>query len=205
MALRLIPQEKKFFDFLKRSIENNLLGVIALRDLLHNYDDFVARAQVVRDREHDGDQITHEIMNALSKTFITPFDREDIYALAASLDDILDYAEEVADTLVLYKIERPTEHLRQMTDVLVAAVAELQLAIEKLDKLKNIAPHWIEVNTLENEGDRLNRKAISQLFETESNPIEIIKWKDIYGLVESSIDKCEDAANIIENIVIKHG
>ncbi len=203
--MRLIPKERKFFDHFRKNILNVKIGVKSLRDMITDYSNKTQHAQAVRDREHDGDTMTHELMNTLSKTFVTPIDREDIHSLAGALDDILDYAEEIADTMLLYRIESPTEHLEKMADVLVLAVIELEHAVDKLDTNNDIARHWIEVNTLENEGDKLYRKAVSELFHSNADPLEVIKWKDVYQLMESAIDKCEDAANIIENLVIKHG
>jgi hypothetical protein len=204
LRFSIIPKENRFFELFKNDISNIVKGVTALREMIHDYENVKVKSKKVDEFENAGDEITHEIMNLLSTTFVTPFDREDIYELVSQLDNILDLSEEVADTMFLYKIEKPTPELIEMSDVLVEACRELEKAIYELEKLKDLQHFWINIHTLENRGDKLYRKAISKLFSADANPIDVIKYKDVYRLTEAAIDKCEDVANIIENIVLKH-
>jgi predicted phosphate transport protein (TIGR00153 family) len=154
--------------------------------------------------EHVGDKIMHDIVRRLNKTFVTPLDREDIYDLASTLDDILDSIEATADLMVLYCIEQPTGHAVEQATVLAKQTAVLRLAIDGLEKRKGLEEHWIEINRLENDGDRLHRAAAAELFDGGTECTDIIKWKDIYTQLEAAMDQCEDAANILEAIVLKN-
>ncbi len=154
--------------------------------------------------ERAGDEISHDIGRRLEKSFITPFDREDIIALTSGLDDILDNIEEVADTFVLYRITTPTDVSIQQAAIIVRQVEQLHEALSRLRGFNAVEPFWIEVHRLENEGDQLARAAIADLFSNAMDPIELIKWKEIYQLMEATIDLCEDVADIIERIVVKH-
>ncbi len=154
--------------------------------------------------EHVGDKIVHDIVKRLNKTFVTPLDREDIYDLASTLDEILDSIEATADLMVLYRIESPTTHAVEQATVLAKQTAVLRVAIDGLEKRKGLDDHWIEVNRLENEGDRLYRDAVAELFDGDMKCTDIIKWKDIYATLEGAIDQCEDVANILETIVLKN-
>jgi len=174
-----------------------------LEAMLRTYDQPEARAAEIRATEHRGDEISHDIGHRLEATFVTPFDREDIYALISGLDDVLDWIEEVADTFVLYRIEAPTAIAVEQASIVVKQVELLHDALAHLQGFKGLDRYWIEVHRLENEGDRVARQAIADLFAKGGDTLEIIKWKEIYALLESAIDKCEDVANIIERIVIK--
>ena len=154
--------------------------------------------------EHRGDEISHDIGQRLEATFVTPFDREDIHALISGLDDILDLIEEVADTFILYRVDAPTGTAVEQAAIVVRQVEQLHEALTNLQGFKGLERHWIEVHRLENDGDRIVRAAIAALFNDEKDPITLVKWKEIYGLLEATIDKAEDVANIIERIVIKH-
>ena len=169
-----------------------------------SYDVLERRAGELRDAEHRGDEISHDIGHRLESTFVTPFDREDIHALISGLDDVIDLIEEVADTFVLYRVEAPTAASIEQATIVVRQCELLHEALLNLRGFKNLERYWIEVHRLENEGDRVGRAAIAALFESESDPITIIKWKEVYALLETTIDKCEDVANIIERIVVKH-
>ena len=162
-----------------------------------------ARSEI-RDAEHRGDELSHEIGRRLESTFVTPFDREDIHALISALDDVIDFIEEAADTFILYRIEAPTAVAIQQASIVVKQCEQLHEALANLRGFKGLEKYWIEVHRLENEGDQLARKAIADLFSGGGHPIELIKWKEIYGLLEATIDKAEDVANIIERITIKH-
>jgi predicted phosphate transport protein (TIGR00153 family) len=172
--------------------------------MLRTYDVIERRAGEIRDAEHRGDEISHDIGHRLEATFVTPFDREDIHGLISALDDVLDYVEEVADTFVLYRIDAPTAIAVKLASIVVQQCEQLHEALQHLRRYRGLDKYWIEVHRLENEGDRVVRGAIAGLFEDETDPIAIIKWKKIYNLLEATIDKCEDVANIIERITIKH-
>ncbi|HEY0442958.1 MAG TPA: DUF47 family protein [Candidatus Limnocylindrales bacterium] len=200
---RLIPREERFFDLFVEDAANVLGASRLLEALLRTYDVIERRAGEIRDAEHRGDEISHDIGHRLENTFVTPFDREDIHALISGLDDVLDYIEEVADTFILYRVEAPTPVAVEQASIVVRQCEQLHEALTHLRGFKDLDKYWIEVHRLENEGDRVARTAIANLFENEKDPIELIKWKDIYSLLEATIDKCEDVANIVERIVVK--
>jgi predicted phosphate transport protein (TIGR00153 family) len=204
MRLPFIPREEKFFDLFVEDAQNVLAGARTLDEFFRSYDQRERIASELRDLERRGDGISHDIGHRLENTFVTPFDREDIHQLITRLDDIIDFIEEVADTCILYKIDAPTSVAQEQTQIIVQQCEQLVAALEKLKGFKDIAPHWIEVHRLENEGDRIGRQAVADLFTNGQVPIEIIKWKDVYALLENAIDACEDAANVIERIVVKH-
>jgi predicted phosphate transport protein (TIGR00153 family) len=172
--------------------------------MLRTYDEPETRAAEIRATEHRGDEISHHIGHRLEATFVTPFDREEIYALISGLDDVLDFIEETADTFVLYHVTAPTATAVEQASIIVKQAELLHDALAHLKGFKGLDKYWIEVHRLENEGDRIVRQAIAKLFEDETDPITVVKWKDIYGLLEATIDMAEDVANIIERITIKH-
>ncbi len=204
MRLRLIPREVRFYDLFVDDAANVLGAARLLEEMLRTYDDIERRAGEIRDAEHVGDEISHDIGHRLESTFVTPFDREDIHALISGLDDILDEIEETADTFVLYRIESPFSTAVELASIIVRQCELLHEALINLRGYRGLDKYWIEVHRLENEGDQLVRNAIARMFESESDPIAIIKWRKVYNLLESTIDKCEDVANIIERIVVKH-
>jgi predicted phosphate transport protein (TIGR00153 family) len=204
VRLRLIPRDVRFFDLFVEDAANVLGGARQLEAMLRTYDQPEARAAEIRATEHRGDEISHEIGHRLEATFVTPFDREDIYALISGLDDVLDYVEEAADTFVLYRIEAPTATAVEQAAIIVKQVELLHDALAHLQGFKDLDRYWIEVHRLENEGDQIVRAAIARLFNEKTDPIDLVKWKDVYGLLEETIDKAEDVANIIERITIKH-
>jgi uncharacterized protein len=204
LRLRLIPREERFFDLFVDDAENVLAGARQLEAMLRTYDEPEARAAEIRQTEHRGDEISHDIGHRLEATFVTPVDREDIHALISGLDDLLDFIEETADTFVLYRIEAPTATAVEQASIIVRQVEQLHEALTHLKGFEGLDAYWIEVHRLENEGDRIARAAIAGLFDNGSDAVEVIKWKDVYGLLEATIDKAEDVANIIERITIKH-
>ncbi len=204
MRLRLIPRDVRFFDLFVEDAANVLGGARLLEAMLRTYDVVERRAGEIRDTEHRGDEMSHEIGHRLESTFVTPFDREEIHALISGLDDVLDYIEEVSDIFLLYRIPAPTPVAIQQASIIVRQCEQLYEALQHLRGFHGLEKYWIEVHRLENEGDQLARSAIADLFQGGQDPVEIIKWKEIYGLLESTIDKCEDVANIIERIVVKH-
>jgi len=204
MRIPLIPREHKFFDMFVEDARNVLSAARLLEQFFRNYDERERIASQLLDAEHAGDQISHEIGHRLESTFVTPFDREDIHGLISRLDDILDFIEEVADTCILYNIEAPTETAQAQAEIITRQCEQLAEALSKLRSFKGLEQHWIEVHRLENEGDRIARQAVAELFKNGQDPMDVIKWKDVYALLEKAIDACEDAANVIERIVVKH-
>jgi predicted phosphate transport protein (TIGR00153 family) len=204
VRLRLIPREERFFDLFAEDAANVLGAARLFEAMLRTYDAPEERAREIRDAEHRGDEISHDIGHRLEATFVTPFDREEIYALISGLDDVLDYIEECADTFVLYRVDAPSAVSVQQAAIIVRQCEQIHEALTHLRGFKGLEKYWIEVHRLENEGDALARKAIADLFSNGQAPLEVIRWKDIYALLESTIDKCEDVANIIERITIKH-
>ena len=165
------------------------------------------RADLARDIlicEQEGDRITHDIIQRLNQTFVTPIDREDIYALSSALDDIVDYTEEVADYLGLYKIEAPMQQAQDLAEVLHLASRQISEALPRLRGFKDLSHYTVEINRLENDGDRIVREAIASLFDNGIDPMVVIRWKDIFERLENAIDSTERVANIIEGIVIKN-
>jgi predicted phosphate transport protein (TIGR00153 family) len=204
MRLPFIPREEKFFELFVEDAHNVLNGASLLEEMFRSYDQRERIAGQLRDLERKGDGISHDIGQKLEKTFVTPFDREDIHQLISRLDDVLDFIEEVADTCILYKIAEPSEPALAQSVIIVKQCEEIVRALEKLKGFKNVGPHWIEIHRLENDGDRVVRQAMADLFTHGTDPVEIIKWKDLYALLEDTIDACEDVANVIERIVVKH-
>ncbi len=204
VRFRLIPREERFFDLFVTDAANVLDAARQLLSMLESYDDVDRRYADLRAAEHRGDEISHDIGRKLESTFVTPVDREDIHGLISALDDVIDYIEEVADTFVLYGIERPTASAIDQARIIVQACEQIHEALTVLQGFKNLEKYWIEIHRLENEGDVIARRSIAALFENGQSPVEVIKWKDIYGLLEQTIDKCEDVADIIERITLKH-
>jgi len=204
VRLRMIPREERFFDLFVEDAANVLGAARMLEAMLRSYDDVPRRNAELRDAEHRGDEISHDIGRRLESTFVTPFDREDIHDLISGLDDVLDMIEEIGDTFGLYRIEAPTAIAVQQSTIIVKQVELLHEAILHLRGFRDLERYWIEIHRLENEGDTLVRSAIAGLFDGSPDPIEVIKWKKIYNLLEAGIDDCEDVANIIERIVVKH-
>jgi len=204
MRLPFIPREEKFFDLFVEDAQNVLAGARILHEFFRSYEHRERLAGELRDAEHRGDRLSHDIGQRLATTFVTPFDREDIHQLISRLDDILDFIEEVADTCVLYKIERPTAAAGEQASIIVRQCEELVRALEKLKSFKDVERHWIEIHRLENEGDRISRNAVAELFTNGTDPVTVIKWKDVYALLEEAVDACEDAANVVERIVVTH-
>jgi uncharacterized protein len=204
MRLPFIPREEKFFALFTDDAANMLAAARLLEQFFRNYAERERLGIQLRDVEHTGDTISHDIGHKLEATFVTPIDREDISVLISRIDDIVDLIEEVADTCILYGIQAPTPVALQQAQIIVLQCEQLQSAIDNLRHFKDLSTYWIEVHRLENEGDRIVRHAIAELFDNGQNPIDVIKWKDLYALLEEAIDACEDAANVIERIVVKH-
>jgi uncharacterized protein len=199
-----VPNDREFFDLFEEAAGNIVRAADMLDQMLGSYPE---RADLARDIlicEQDGDRITHDIIQRLNQTFVTPIDREDIYELASALDDIVDYTEEVADYLGLYKIEAPMSQAQRLAHILVQASRQIAEAMPRMRTFRDISHYTVEVNRLENDGDRVTREAIASLFDNGIDPMVVIRWKDIYERLENAIDSTERVANILEGIVIKN-
>jgi hypothetical protein len=204
VRLSLLPQDRTYFDLFIEAGQNTVKAARLLDRLMASWPDSGDLPKQVIDAEHEGDRITHAIVQRLNSTFVTPIDREDIYGLATQMDDIVDYAEEAADFLGLYKIEAPMTQAQELTQVLVAACEQLAAGLEHLPEFKNLDKYWIEIHRLENEGDRISRNAVASLFSNGIDPMVVIRWKDMFAVLENAIDATETAAQILEGIVIKN-
>jgi uncharacterized protein len=198
------PKEREFYDLFEEAGRNIVLASELLERMLQQWPDHGELGRDIVVCEQEGDRITHDIIQRLNQTFVTPFDREDIYALASAMDDVVDYTEEVADFLALYRIEAPMEQAQALARVLHQACIALAGAIPRLRGFKDIHHFTIEVNRLENEGDRITRQALASLFERGIDPMMVIRWKDIFERLEDAVDATETTANILEGIVIKN-
>jgi len=196
--------DREFFDLFERAGSNIVKAAELLDQMLLDFPERRDLATDIRECEQEGDRITHDIINRLNHTFVTPIDREDIYELASALDDIVDYTEEVADYLGLYKIEAPMEQAQQLAHVLAAAASQIAEATPRLRGFKDMSQFTVEAHRLENEGDRLTREAVASLFEGGIDPMVVIRWKDIFERLENAIDATERAAYILEGIVLKN-
>ncbi len=201
----LIPKNEDFFLIFRNVTANIIEGSKLFKGMMDDFSDPVASQKKIKEIEHKGDSLTHEIVKKLNKSFITPLDREDIYALSGALDDILDLIDACAQRFVMYNVEQPTAAAKELAFLITKSCQSLEGAVALLGgKLEDINRYCVEVNSLENEADRVCREAISQLFDEEKDPIQLIKWKEIYETMERACDKCEDAANILESVVLKN-
>jgi uncharacterized protein len=198
------PRDRAYFDLFEEAGHNVLQSAELLERLLSDFPDNRNLAQDIRDCEHEGDRVTHEILDRLNHTQVTPIDREDILALTSALDDIVDYIEEVADYLGLYKIEAPMDQAIKLAEVLNKASRQIAEAIPQLRGFNDISAYTVEINRLENEGDRIVREAIASLFDGGIDPMVVIRWKDLFERLEDAIDATEHVAHILEGIVIKN-
>jgi len=201
--IRFIPRETKFFELLAELSTAMNEGARLLRSILEDPHDLEIRVEQMQAIEHRGDKAIHAIMTKLNQSFITPFDREDIHHLASSLDDVLDYMNTAATRLVMYKITQPTAAAVELAGILVLQSEELARGVSLLEKNGKVMQNCDEINRLEDEADQVSRKAIGELFENEKDPIQLIKMKELYEVLESATDKAEDAANVLEAIVLK--
>ena len=205
MRLRLIPREESFFDLFEDLARKLQDGADGLVDLLKNYNDLERRAGRVVDIEHEGDEITHEIIRRLNTTFVTPFDREDIHHLASGMDDVLDHIEAAAEYLQLHKIDQPLPQMVSIAETLATAARITAESMPGLRKMKDLNEYWVEINRLENESDRAYRRTIAELFSGDYKAMDVLKFKDIIEETEAAMDKLEDVANTVEGIVLKQG
>ncbi|HEV3315603.1 MAG TPA: DUF47 family protein [Candidatus Angelobacter sp.] len=202
--VRLIPRDTKFFDIFAEMVSNLAEGARLLKQILDDFQDVENRVQKLKDIEHLGDEMTHNVLTKLNQTFITPLDREDIYRLASSLDDVLDFVYAAGVRLVMYKITSAPPAASQLAEIIVKQVDQLMNAVRRLEKRHdNVLEYCVEINRLENEADSVARAAIAVLFEKEKDPISLIKLKELYEVLEMATDKAEDAANVLEGVVLK--
>jgi predicted phosphate transport protein (TIGR00153 family) len=204
MRFRFVPREKAFFGLFKRASANLVEGAELLKKMVDDYSNPQASLTAIVDAEHRGDEITHEIMRTLNTTFITPMDREDIHALASDMDDVMDYIEAAADLFILHNVETPTPAVRAQTDVLLRACRTINEAVTHLERFKDLERYWVEVNDIENEGDKMYRRAVADLFNGDHKAMDVLKWKEIYDQIEAAIDECENIGDTIESIVLKN-
>ncbi len=202
-----VPQERKFFDLFEADTENTVKAARALKEMVDTWGDVEAKVNQIEELEHSGDTITHRIIEQLHRTFVTPFDREDIAALAHSLDDVTDFIHAAAMAMFTYKVASSNQRARELADIIVQAAVEVEKAFLLLRhhaKLKQVLDHCIEINRLENMADAVYRKAMAELFEDTTDIAAVIKWREIYEHMESATDRCEDVANVLEGIALKH-
>jgi uncharacterized protein len=200
----LLPRDRTFFDLFIEAGQNTVNAARLLDRMMNQWPEDDGLSREVLKAEQEGDRITHDIIKRLNSTFVTPIDREDIYGLATRMDDVVDFTEEAADFLGLYKIEAPMEQATALTKVLVAACEQLAMGLEHLRDFKDLDKYWIEIHRLENEGDRISRDAVASLFSNGIDPMVVIRWKDMFAVLENAIDATETAAQILEGIVIKN-
>jgi predicted phosphate transport protein (TIGR00153 family) len=204
-SLSFAPKDRVFFDLLREAGQNALRSATLLNEMLEKWPDgSEGMNREILKSEQEGDRITHDIIKRLNSTFVTPFDREDIYGLATQVDDVVDYIEEAGDFLGLYQIEAPMQQSLALAEVLVKSCAELAEALAGLRGFKDLDAHLIEIHRLENDGDRISRDAVASLFANGIDPMVVIRWKDIFAVLERAIDATETAAHIIEGVAIKN-
>ena len=204
MGFRLIPREERFFEDFVAMAEQIRRGAALLEEMLAPEQPVWGKADEIKEVEHNCDFLTHEIIQRLNRTFVTPFDREDIHALARSLDDVMDAIDASAAFLRLYKIKTVRPDARQLGHIIKSSVDQVATAMRALAHLRGVAEPAVEINRLENEADHAHQNAIQLLFEEEKDHLEIMKWKEILDFLEEATDRCEDVANVLEAVVVKH-
>jgi predicted phosphate transport protein (TIGR00153 family) len=203
MPVRLVPRDVKFYEMFTEMAQNATEGARLLTEILRDDTDVATRVQRLKAIEHRGDDMTHELLTKLNQTFITPFDREDIHKLATSIGDVLDFVWGAGERLVIYKVSSPPPAAAELASIIVRQCEELTAAVSLLEKNQRLVPHLVEINRLENEADLVSRGAIGALFEYERDPITLIKIKELFEVLERATDKVEDAANVLEAVVLK--
>jgi len=202
-----IPREQVFFPLFEESAHNMVKAAQCLKELVDSWQDVEQKVNEITELEHQGDLVTHKIMAQLHRTFVTPFDREDIAQLTHTMDDITDFIHAASDAMLLYKVDRPGRRAKELADIIVQGATEIERAMPKLRRrgeLKKILKRCVELNRLENAADRVYRSAIAELFSDSSDMAHVIKWREIYEHMESATDRCEDVANVLEGVAIKY-
>jgi uncharacterized protein Yka (UPF0111/DUF47 family) len=206
MAFRLIPKEESFFDMFEQQAARLVTASGVLVEATTRFETLAENAKRLERLEHDADQLTHELMEKLNQTFITPLDREDIHRLATDLDDVMDLMEAVTERFILFKVQQIMPQAQEMAKVIQQQTQELNRMLPQLRRMRrdSVMPHCVEINRLENVGDRLLRDSFADLFGGSYDPLTVIKWRELYELLEQATDKCEDVANTVEGIVLKN-
>ena len=204
MTFQVIPRERAFYDLLEKDGEGVAAGARELRALVFDFEHAGPHRERIHSLENEGDDLTHSIMELLNRTFVTPVDRQDIYRLATYLDDVLDSIEAVADLLVLHRISEPIPHLRTQAEVLVGAAEAVARAVRGLRSFRERDRAWAEIVRFERDGDHVHRMAVAELYSGEFGAMDVLKWRDVLEELEAAIDRCEDVANTLESISLKH-
>ena len=202
--ISLVPQNREFFRLLERA-SANAVGIARL--LVQLLEEFPANGNLLRDikeLEHEGDRLTREVVDLLNRTFVTPFDRDDLYRLAGALDDVCDHVDEAAGNIAGYGVDEVRPKAKEQAQVLLRSAEKLNQAVERLEGFKDSSSELHALRDLEDEGDRLNRDAVSELFASGDDPVAIIRWKDIHEQLEEAVDACENAADVLEAILVKN-
>ena len=205
--VNFMPREQKFFDLFEASGENIIKGAKSLKEMVDTWEFVDSHMAEITEMEHEGDSITHQIISLLHRTFVTPFDREDIALLAHTMDDIMDFIHAAADSMFIYKITEPTQRSKELADIIVQAAIEVNKAVSGLrhkSEFKMILERCVEINRLENAADRIYRAAIGELFDDTADITKIIKWREIYEHMETATDRCEDVADVLEGVALKN-
>jgi predicted phosphate transport protein (TIGR00153 family) len=203
-----IPREEVFFPLFEESARNMVKAAQTLKELVDNWQDVEQKINEITELEHQGDTITHQIIAQLNRTFVTPFDREDIAELAHTLDDVTDFIHAASDAMLIYKVDPPSQRAKELAGIIVEGATEIGKAMPQLrhrSQLKQIFERCVELNRLENEADRVYRSALAELFSDARDMARVIQWREIYQHMESATDRCEDVANVLEGVAIKHG
>lgn len=202
-----MPKQEKFFGLFEDGARNMVKAAQGLKEMVDTWEDVGQKVAEITELEHEGDAITHQIVAQLHRTFVTPFDREDIALLAHTLDDVTDFIQAAADAMFVYQVERPGQRARELADIIVQATAEIEKALPRLRRhaqLKEVLEPCVEINRLENTADRVFRSAMAELFSGSPSMADVIKWREIYEHMESATDRCEDVANVLEGVALKH-
>jgi predicted phosphate transport protein (TIGR00153 family) len=207
VKLSILPREQKFFDLFEASAKNTTKAARELKEMMDTWQFVDSRVAEITELEHEGDSITHQVMSLVHRTFITPFDREDIALLAHTMDDVIDFIHAAADAMFIYKIKSPTQRSKELADIIVQGAVEVEKAVRGLrrkSEFKHILESCVELNRLENMADRVYRAAIGELFEDATDIAQIIKWREIYEHMESATDRAEDVADVLEGVALKN-
>ncbi|MEP7304142.1 MAG: DUF47 family protein [Acidobacteriota bacterium] len=205
MGFRLIPREEKFYQDFQALGDELKNGARLLEDMLAPAHPIWSKADEINVVEHKCDSLTHAIIQRLNRTFVTPLDREDIHTLARSLDDVMDSIDASATLIRMYRLDNVRFGARELAQIITASADEVRLALGALEQSKGLMAHAVEINRLENEADRIHQQAVTQLFDAERDPITVMKWKETLDFLENATDRCEDAANVLEGVMVKHG
>ena len=205
MAFRLLPREEKFYSEFQALADELKRGAATLEAMLAPDRPIWDKADEIKEIEHQCDFLTHEIIQRLNRTFVTPLDREDIHALARSLDDVMDAIDAAATLIRLYRLDSVRFGALELARIITASTDQVQLALGALEQHKGLTIHAVEINRLENEADRMHQQAVMRLFDEERDPIVVMKWKEALDFLEDATDRCEDVANVLEGVMVKHG